>query len=208
MVALQHAVVNDALHADHLRLAMGISMGAMHTWLWAETYPTMMDALMPLASLPVQISGRNRVWRDMVVDILRSDPGYNGGEYTEEPHGLTAAVDVFCVLLSAPLFNEASFPTGEKADAYLANSIKPRIKRYDANDMIYQFEASRDYDPEPALATITATLLAINSADDQINPPELGIMEREIVNVSRGRFVLLPITSETRGHGTFALPAI
>jgi homoserine O-acetyltransferase len=208
MVALQHAVVTDALHVDHLRLVMGTSMGAMHTWLWGETYPTMMDALMPLASLPVQIGGRNRVWRDMIVDDLRNDPGYDGGEYAQQPQGLMAAVDVLWIFGSAPLFDQASFPTRDQADAYFANSIKPRIKNYDANDMIYQFEASRDYDPEPALGTIVAPLLAINSADDQINPPELGIMEREITKVKRGRFVLLPITAETRGHGTHTLPAV
>jgi len=208
MVALQHAVVTDALHVDHLRLVMGTSMGAMHTWLWGETYPTMMDALMPLASLPVQIAGRNRVWRDMIVDDLRNDPGYNGGDYTQQPQGLTAAIDVLWIFGSAPLFNQASFPTRDQADAYFANSIKPRVKNYDANDMIYQFEASRDYDPEPALGTISAPLLAINSADDQINPPELGIMEREITKVKRGQFVLLPITAETRGHGTHTLPAV
>jgi len=164
---------------------------------------------MPLACLPVQIGGRNRVWRDMVVDELRNDPGYDDGEYMQEPYGLTAAVDLFWILAgSAPVFNHESFPTGEQADAYFANSIKPRVKNYDANDMIYQFEASRDYDPEPLLSAIIAPLLAINSADDQINPPELGIMEREITKVEHGRFVLLPITAETRGHATHSLPAI
>ncbi|MDQ6943281.1 MAG: alpha/beta fold hydrolase [Candidatus Eremiobacteraeota bacterium] len=208
MVRAQHDVLVKALHVDHLRLVMGTSMGGMQTWLWGETYPAMMDALMPLASLPVQIGGRNRVWRDMIVDDLRNDPGYAGGEYTAQPAGLKAAVDTLWIFGSAPLYNYSQFPTRDAADAYYENTVKKLVSRYDANDMIYQFEASRDYDPEPDLGKIVAPLLAINSADDQINPPELGIMEREIKAVRHGRFVLLPISSDTRGHGTHTLPAI
>jgi homoserine O-acetyltransferase len=208
MVAAQHIVVADALHVDHLRLVMGTSMGAMHTWLWGETYPTMMDALMPLASLPVQIAGRNRIWRDMIVDDLRNDPGYNGGDYKQQLVGMKPAVDVLWFLGTAPLFNQSQYPTRDEADAYYEKSVKTRVKDYDANDMIYQFEASRDYDPEPALGTIIAPLFAVNSADDQINPPELGIMEREITHVKNGRYILLPISPATRGHGTHTLPAI
>lgn len=205
MVRAQHDVLVDALHVDHLQLVMGTSMGGMQTWLWGETYPTMMDRLMPLASLPIQISGRNRIWRDMIVDDLRNDPGYAGGEYKTQPHGLKAAVDMLWIFGSAPLYNQRQLPTQAAADAYYENEIKPRVAHYDANDMIYQFEASRDYDPQPALGTIVAPLLAINSADDQINPPELGIVEREIRKVPHGRFELLPITNETRGHGTHTL---
>ncbi|HWT06225.1 MAG TPA: alpha/beta fold hydrolase [Xanthomonadales bacterium] len=208
MVRAQHDVLVDALHVDHLRLVMGTSMGGMQTWLWGETYPTMMDALMPLASLPVQIGGRNRVWRDMIVDDLRNDPGYAGGEYTVQPTGLKAAVDMLWIFGSAPLYNQSQFPTRDQADAYYANTVKKNVARYDANDMIYQFESSRDYDPQPALGKIVAPLLAINSADDQINPPELGIIQKEIANVPHGRFVLLPTTAATRGHGTHTLPAI
>jgi homoserine O-acetyltransferase len=209
MVRAQHDVLVDALHVDHLRLVMGTSMGGMQTWLWGETYPRMMDALMPLASLPIQIGGRNRIWRDMIVDDLRNDPGYAGGEYTTEPVlGMKAAVDVLWFLGSAPLYDQTLFPTRDTADAYYENTVKKLVSRYDANDMIYQFESSRDYDPKGDLGKITAPLLAINSADDQINPPELGIVEREIVHVKRGRFVLLPITAATRGHGTHTLPAI
>jgi homoserine O-acetyltransferase/O-succinyltransferase len=205
MVRAQHDVLVDALHVDHLRLVMGTSMGGMQTWLWGETYPTMMDALMPLASLPVQIGGRNRIWRDMIVDDLRNDPGYAGGEYKAQPHGLKAAVDMLWIFGSAPLYNQSQFPTRDQADAYYENAIKTRVSHYDANDMIYQFESSRDYDPQPGLGKIVAPLLAINSADDQINPPELGIMEREIEKVRHGRFVLLPISRDTRGHGTHTL---
>ena len=209
MVAAQHLLLTDALHVDHLRLVMGTSMGGMHTWLWGETYPSMMNALMPLASLPIAISGRNRVWRDMIVDALRDDPDYEAGDYAREPiHGLRAAWDIEWIFGSAPAYDQALMPTQAASDAYFAEHIKPSAERFDANDMIYQFEASRDYDPQSRLGTISAPLLAINSADDQINPPELGIVDREIRNVSHGNFVLLPVTSATRGHGTHSLPAI
>jgi homoserine O-acetyltransferase len=203
MVLAQHIVVTDALHVDHLRLVTGTSMGGMHTWLWGEMYPNMMDALLPLASLPVQISGRNRIWRDMIVDALRSDPAYANGDYASEPaDGLRAANDLLWIFGSAPLYDQALLPTQAAADAYFRDHIRVPAPEADANDIIYQFEASRDYNPEPLLGTIAAQLLAINSADDQINPPELGIIEREIVRVPHGRFVLLPISAQTRGHGT------
>jgi len=203
MVAAQHSVVADALHVDHLRLVTGTSMGGMHTWLWGEMYPAMMDALMPLASLPVQISGRNRIWRDMIVDALRSDPAYAKGDYQTEPaEGLRAAGDLLWIFGSAPLYNQSQLPTQDAADAYYRDHVRTLASHYDANDLIYQLEASRDYNPQPALGTIVAPLVAINSADDQINPPELGIVDREIGKVKHGRFVLLPITERTRGHGT------
>jgi homoserine O-acetyltransferase len=209
MVRGQHDVLVNALHVDHLRLVMGTSMGGMQTWLWGEMYPSMMDALMPLASLPIQISGRNRVWRDMIVDDIRSDPDYRGGEYTTEPiHGLQAAWNIEWIFGSAPLYDQTLLPTQADSDKYFAERVKPTASRLDANDMIYQFEASRDYNPEPDLGNITAPLLAINSADDQINPPELGIVDKDITRVAHGKFVLLPITSATRGHGTHTLPAI
>ena len=187
---------------------MGTSMGGMQTWLWGEMYPTMMDALLPLASLPQQIGGRNRIWRDMIVADIKDDPGYRGGEYTTQPYGMRSAIDLLYVFGSAPRYNQTLYPTQQAADAYYETVIKPRIAAYDANDTIYQFEASRDYDPAAALETIVAPLEAINSADDQINPPELDILERSIRRVRRGRAVILPITAQTRGHGTHTLPAI
>ena len=209
MVRAQHDVLVDALHVDHLRLVMGTSMGGMQTWLWGETYPSMMEALMPLASLPIQIAGRNRVWRDMIVDDIRNDPDYRGGEYRNEPiRGLQAAWNIEWIFGSAPLYDQTLLPTQAASDAYFTEKVKPTAMRLDANDMIYQFESSRDYDPEPDLGKITATLLAVNSADDQINPPELGIIDKDIANVRHGGFVLLPITPATRGHGTHTLPAI
>ena len=209
MVRAQHMVLTDALHVDHLRLVMGTSMGGMQTWLWSETYPQMMDALMPLASLPIQISGRNRIWRDMIVDAIQSDPDYHGGDYAVEPvHGIAAAWNIEWIFGSAPIYNQMLLPTQQAADAYYRDRIKPLAGRFDANDMIYAFEGSRDYDPQPQLGTIVAPLLAVNSADDQINPPELGIVEREIANVPRGNFILIPASGATRGHGTHTRPLV
>jgi len=208
MVDAVHGVLVDGLHVDHLRLVMGTSMGGMQTWLWGEMYPTMMDALLPLASLPQQIGGRNRIWRDMIVDDIKDDPAYLGGEYRTQPYGMRSAIDLLYVFGSAPLYNQSLYPTRDAADSYYERTIKPRITSFDANDTIYQFESSRDYDPEPGLGTIVAPLQAINSADDQINPPELGILERDITRVKNGKAVVLPISSETRGHGTHTLPAI
>ena len=209
MIRAQHDVLVDALHVDHLMLVMGTSMGGMQTWLWGETYPSMMDLLMPLASLPIQISGRDRVWRDMMVDDVRNDPDYRGGEYKSEPiHGIRAAWYVEWIFSSAPLYDQTLMPNEAAADASFNDKVKPLAMSFDANDMIYQLEASRDYDPEPDLGKITAALLAVNSADDQINPPELGIIDKEIEKVRHGRFVLLPITPTTRGHGTHTLAAV
>lgn len=208
MVRAQYRLLTEHLGVDHLRLVMGTSMGGMHTWVWGYTYPDFMDALMPLASLPVEIAGRNRMMRKMIIDSIRDDPEWQGGEYEEQPRGLISAVHPLIFMVSSPLQWQKEAPTREEAEAFL----EARIERYtgglDANDLIYQFDSSRDYDPSPHLEKIVAPLVAINSADDQVNPPELGILEREIVRVPRGRAVLLPITDETRGHGTHSIPAI
>lgn len=208
MVVATYRLLTEHLQVNHLRLVMGTSMGGMQTWMWGETYPRFMDLLMPLASLPIQISGRNRIWRDMVADDIRNDPTYDNGDYRQQPRGLKSAVDLLWMVGSAPLFNQRQLPTGDIADAFYREKILPRVANYDANDLLYQIDASRDYNPEPSLEKISAPLLAINSADDQINPPELGVVERQIKRVKRGMFVLLPITAETRGHGTHTLPAI
>jgi len=208
MVLAQHLLLTDGLGVNHLRLVLGTSMGAMHTWVWGEMYPDFMDALMPLASNPVQIGGRNRVIRKMIMDSIRNDPEWKNGEYTEQPHGLVSALYGLMVMTSAPLEWQKQFSTREAADKYLDDQIRSRIGSTDANDMLYQFEASRDYDPSPQLESIKAPLLAVNSADDFVNPPELGIMEREIKRVKHGRFVLIPISDQTRGHGTHSIPAI
>ncbi|HZT76264.1 MAG TPA: alpha/beta fold hydrolase [Vicinamibacterales bacterium] len=209
MVRSQHLLLTEALKVNHLRLVLGTSMGAMHCWVWGETYPDFVDGLVPLASVPTQIAGRNRVMRTMIMDSITKDPAYRNGDYTEEPHeGLVGAVNILMMMTSSPIGWHKSGPTRDAADAWYENQIKTRVAATDANDMLYQFNASRDYDPSPALEKITAHLLAINSADDVVNPPELGLMEPLIKRVTHGRYVLLPTTDQTRGHGTHSLPAI
>ncbi|MBZ5533685.1 MAG: alpha/beta fold hydrolase [Acidobacteriia bacterium] len=208
MIELQYRLLTQGLGVDHLRLVMGTSMGGMHTWLWAEQHPDFMDAAMPLASLPVEIAGRNRMTRRMIMDAIRTSPDWNNGEYKQPPHGLAAALDILLMMGSAPLRMQKELPTREQADKFLEDFIAARMKTTDANDMIYYFDASRNYNPEPQLGKIATPLTAVNSADDQINPPELKILEKDIQQVKNGKFVLLPITDETRGHGTHTWPAI
>jgi homoserine O-acetyltransferase len=182
---------------------MGTSMGGMHTWVWGEMYPDFMDALMPLACQPVQLAGRNRVWRKMVMDAIRNDPEWKGGDYSAEPQqGLRTALDLLLIAGSASLYMQKNLPTRDAADKYLDDYFKQRFSALDANDLLYQVNASRNYDPSPNLEKITAPVMYINSADDFINPPELGMADREIKRVKNGRFVLIPISDETRGHGT------
>jgi homoserine O-acetyltransferase len=209
MVAAQYKLITDKLGVNHLRLVTGTSMGGMHTWLWGETYPDFMDALMPLASLPVEIAGRNRMMRRMIMDAIRNDPAWSGGEYKTEPqHGLASAENILLLMGSAPLQWQKQAPTRDAADKFYEDRLRAGMARTDANDMLYYFDASREYNPAPKLEEIKAPLVAINSADDQINPPELGVMEREIKRVKRGRYVLIPISDQTRGHGTHSLPII
>jgi homoserine O-acetyltransferase/O-succinyltransferase len=208
MVSADYRLLTDGLGVDHLRLVMGTSMGGMHTWLWGERYPDFMDALLPLASLPVQIAGRNRMTRRMVIDSVTRDPEWKNGEYTAQPRGLTSAIYTLLMMSSCPLQWQAQAPTRDAADRLFDELVQKQLARLDANDMLYAFDASRDYDPAPQLERIQAPLVAINSADDQINPPELGIMEREIKRVKRGEYVLLPISDKTRGHGTHSLPEL
>lgn len=208
MVEAQYRLLTEGLGVRHLRLVMGTSMGGMQTWLWGETYPDFMDALMPLASLPAEIAGRNRMMRRMVTDSIRGDPEWLGGEYKRQPRGLTSAIYTLIFMVSSPLQWQKQAPTREAADKLFDQLVAGYQKQFDANDMLYQFDASRDYDPVPELEKIRAPLVAVNSADDQVNPPELGIMEREIVRVRRGRYVLIPTSDQTRGHGTHSLPAV
>ncbi len=203
MVTAQYRLLTEGLQVNRLRLVMGTSMGGMHTWVWGEKYPDFMDALMPLASLPVQISGRNRMMRRMVIDSIKSDPDWKNGEYKRQPvRGLTSAIYTLMFMTSSPLQQYKQAPTRDAADEMFDNAVRAQLSRADANDMLYAFDASRDYDPEPGLATIVAPLIAVNSADDQVNPPELGIAEQRIKQVKHGRFVLIPISDKTRGHGT------
>jgi homoserine O-acetyltransferase/O-succinyltransferase len=209
MVLAQHQLLEQGLGVDHLRLILGTSMGCMHSWVWGETYPNFMDALMPLACNPVQIAGRNRIFRKMIIDGIRQDPDWKNGDYTSEPRaGLQIASYALLIAGSAPLVMQKNFPTRDAADDQLAESERNDLARLDANDLLYAISASRDYDPSPALDKITVPVMFINSADDFINPPELGIAEREIKKVKNGRFVLLPISDKTHGHGTHTDAAV
>jgi homoserine O-acetyltransferase len=209
MVEAQHRLLTEGLGIDHLFLVIGTSMGAMHAWVWGETYPDFMDALVPLAAVPTAIVGRNRIMRRMILDAIRGDPAWKGGDYTEPPkQGLTAALHVLLLMGSSPRQWHEAAPTRDAADAFLQEQVARRLATTDANDLIYAFEASRDYDPSPPLEKIRARVLAVNSADDVVNPPELGLMEALIPRVARGSYVLLPTSDATRGHGTHSLPAV
>ena len=208
MVDAQHRLLVEGLGVTHLRLVMGTSMGGMHSWVWGERYPAFMDGLVPLASVPTAIVGRNRMLRRMVADDIRTDPEWRGGDYTAPPPGLRAALQVLWLMTSAPLVQQRDAPTRQTADSAITGWLDGRFRSMDANDMLYAFEASREYDPEPMLDRITAPVLAINSADDLVNPPELGLMERLMPRVTQGRYVLLPITPQTRGHGTHTIAAV
>ena len=208
MVEAQYRLVTEGLKVNHLRLVMGTSMGGMHTWLWGETHPEFMDALMPLASLPTQISGRNRVWRRMIIDSIRTDPDWQNGDYQSQPHGLRIAAEVLYFMGSNPVQRLKESSTLELADKNLDTSISNSLKTLDANNVMYALQASQDYDPGPGLEKIQAPLLAINSADDLINPPELGVLEREIKRVKNGKAIMIPLSDRTRGHGTHTLAAV
>ena len=209
MVRADYLLLTEGLGVNHARLVMGTSMGAMHTWVWGEMYPDFMDALMPLGSNPVEIAGRNRMIRKMIIDSIEQDPDWNGGEYTKPPiHGLMCAQYLLSSMTSSPLQLQKLYPTRESVDAMVERTFPARAANTDANDMIYAYESSRFYNPEPNLDKIKAPLYAINSADEMVNPPELGISEREIKKVKRGRFILIPISDQTRGHGTHSMPSI
>jgi homoserine O-acetyltransferase len=209
MVAAQYALVTKGLELEHLRLVMGTSMGCMHTFMWGENYPDFMDALMPLACLPVQIAGRNRLWRDLLMDAIRSDPQWMKGDYPSEPTAaLRTAAGLLLIAGSAPIQMQRTLPTRDAADEFLQKYMPREMDDLDANDLLYQVNASRDYDPSGGLEKIKAPLLQINSADDFINPPELGIAEREIKRVKGGRFILLPASDQTHGHGTHTWAAV
>jgi len=203
MVSAQHLLLTAGLGVEHLRLLMGTSMGCMHSFVLGETYPDFMDAMMPLACLPVQIAGRNRMWRRMLIDAIREDPAWAGGDYASEPRqALRTASDLLTIAGSAPLYLQATYPTRDSADQRVVESTNSALATLDANDLLYQVSASGDYDPSGRLDQIRARVLWINSADDFINPPELGIAEAQTKRLKNGRFVLLPISERTRGHGS------
>src|SRR6266576_821271 len=211
MIEAQYRLLTEGLSVNHARLVMGTSMGGMHTWLWGELHPDFMDALMPLASLPTQISGRNRAWRRMIIDAIRNDPSWEGGEYPAaagQPPSLRTAAEMLWFMSSNPVLRQKDAPSLVKTDEVLDKFVKQIVKTDDANDVLYALEASHDYDPGPNLEKIQAQLLAINSADDLINPPELGILEREIKRVPHGHAIVIPMSDKTRGHGTHTIASL
>jgi homoserine O-acetyltransferase len=208
MIEAQYRLLTDGLKINHLRLVMGTSMGGMHTWLWGELHPEFVDALMPLASLPTQISGRNRAWRRLVSDTIRNDSAWEHGEYRTQPPSLRTAALMVYLMSSNPVERQKEAPTREAADKAVDEFVARSVRTMDANDVLYAVESSADYDPAPGLEKIRAPLLAINSADDLINPPELGILEKEIARVKRGKAIVIPRSDRTRGHGTHTIAAV
>jgi homoserine O-acetyltransferase len=208
MIEADYRLLTDGLGVNHARLIMGTSMGGMHTWLWGEQHPDFMDALMPLACLPTQISGRNRAWRKTIIDAIRNDPAWQNGEYKIQPPSLRTAAEMLWFMSSNPVLRQQEAPTLREADEKIDKFVTDHNKTADANDVLYALEASHDYDPGPNLEKIQAPLLAINFADDLINPPELGILEREIKRVPHGRAIIMPMSDKTRGHGSHTLAAL
>ena len=208
MVDADHELLTKGLGVTHLRLAMGTSMGCMHSWVFGERYPDFVDGLVPLACVPTQIAGRNRMMRTMIMDFIRMDPAYKGGDYKVQPPHLRDAMGLLYIMSSAPKLQHTQAPTRDQADSVIRAYLDTNVKTHDANDVIYAFNASRDYDPSRDLEKVKANVLAINSADDYVNPPELGLMEHLMPRVKKGKYILLPITDQTRGHGTHSLPAI
>lgn len=202
LIEAQYRLLTDGLQVNHLRLVMGTSMGGMHSWLWGEKYPNFMDAILPLASLPAPISGRNRMWRKMISEAIRTDPEWRRGEYTTQPRSLKIAAQMIFLVSGNPVLRQQAAPTLRKADEVFERGVAALMARLDANDILYAVESSRDYDPAPDLEKIRAPLLAVNFADDLINPPELGILEKEIRRVRNGRAIVVPMSAATVGHGT------
>ena len=203
MVEGEHAVVRQALGVETLRLVMGTSMGCMHSFLYAETYPDGARAVMPLACQAVALGGRNRLWREMSIAGIKADPAWMGGDYKSQPElGLRTAENMLILAGASAWPMQIEMPRGEQVDAWYAQQLPQRMKTAEANDLIYQLEASRTYDPSKDLEKIKAPLTWINSCDDFINPPELGLAQVEIKRVKQGRFVLIPCRPDTHGHGT------
>jgi homoserine O-acetyltransferase len=209
MVRSQHQMLLDGLHIDHVRLILGTSMGCMQSFVWGETYPGFADALMPLACLPVPIAGRNRMMRYMAIENIERDPVWKNGDYTTEPiEGLRTANEMLLIMGSAPLVMQKQEPTRATAEAYVDQVLARTVAATDANNLIYYVDASRNYDPSQDLDRITVPVMWINSADDFINPPELGIAEKMVHTMPHAQFVLIPISDQTRGHGTHTQAAV
>lgn len=208
MIQAQYRLLTDGLGVNHARLIMGTSMGGMQTWLWGEVHPDFMDALMPLASIPMQISGRNRVWRKLIIDAIRNDPAWDGGNYTKQPPSLRTAEEMTWLVGSNPVRRMQAAPTLAEADKVIDKYVAQGYELDDANDVMYQMDSSHDYDPGPSLEKIKAPLYAVNSADDLINPPELGVLEKEIHRVPHGKAVVIPYSDKTWGHGSHTIAVL
>lgn len=209
MVHAQHRMLLDGLHVDHLRLVLGTSMGCMQSFVWGEMYPQFSDALMPLACLPIEIAGRNRMWRYMAMQSIRGDPTWQNGNYTHEPvEGLRGAAHMLIIAGSAPQQMQRDYPNRQQAEDYVNRTVNAIVARTDADDFLYYFDASRDYNPEPKLFTITAHVMWINSGDDFINPPELEMAQKLVGRMPHAKFVLIPASMNTFGHGTHTHAAV
>jgi homoserine O-acetyltransferase/O-succinyltransferase len=209
MVQSQHAMLLQGLKIDHLRLILGTSMGCMQTFVWGETYPGFADALAPFACLPTALAGRNRMMRYMAIQAIKQDPQWLDGEYRSEPtQGLRTANEMLFVMGSSPLLLQKRAPTRAAAEAYIDEYLKRSMASTDANDLIFYINASRNYDPSANLGRITVPVLYINSADDYINPPELGIAETLAKRMPQCRFILIPTSDATHGHGTHTQAAL
>jgi homoserine O-acetyltransferase len=205
MVEAQHRLIKEGLGVNHLRLVIGNSMGGMQAWLWGEKYPGYMDALVPMAAQPTAMSSRNWMLRRMLIETIRSDPEWNGGNYTTPPRFLKIANAFFGIATSGgSLAYQQQAPTHALADKYVDDRLAAPMEA-DANDFLYQWESSGDYDAAPGLERIQAALLAINAADDERNPPETGLLDQAIKRVKHGRIYLIPASTETRGHGTTSM---
>lgn len=204
MVEAQHRLVTEGLGVKHLRLVIGNSMGGMQTWLWGETYPKDMDALVPMASQPTEMASRNWMMRRIMLDTIRNDPDYNGGNYTSQPRMMKYAITAYGIASSGgTLAYQQQAPTAAKADKIVDERLATPITA-DANDFVYQWDSSHDYNAAEKLEGIEASLLLINSADDERNPPETGVTDAAMKRVKNGKLYLIPASTETRGHGTSA----
>ena len=202
MVELQYRLVTEGLGIRRLRLVMGISMGGMHTWMWGIRYPDMMDALFPIAAQPTAIDGRNLVWRRILSQAIRNDPEWNDGNYSKQPRGFLSIMPMFDMLVQSPVRMGETIKNYAQADAYLEEVLEETLEEDDANNILYRFEASFDYNPAPDLEKIRAPLVTILFADDELNPPEIGVMEGLMKRVRNGKMVLIPAGPNTYGHRT------
>ena len=201
IVAAQYRLVTEKLGVTHLRLVLGLSMGGMHTWLWGERYPDMMDGLFPISSLPAEIGGRNRLWRHTIVEAIRNDPEWKNGDYSQQPHGYSRIVPLVLIMVSNPVRQYEQYPTRAAADAWYDRVTQRAYEHADANDRLYQYEASSDYNPAHDLEKIKAKLLLIVFEDDQINSPQFAALYREMPRVRNGRYLIIPAGKQSNGEG-------